>query len=123
MVLFRRAVAILSAIALAFVALPTQAATPVDTKYVEGTDPAAAMFNPLVVNRINLSLPQATVNGLDGTTNYWGNEGPYLPAQLSAEINGILAVSVSDQRLTTLEREAIRAIGERLYGGAHGKGA
>ena len=37
--------------------------------------------------------------------------------------NGILAVSVSDQRLTSLEREAIRAIGERLYGGAHGKGA
>ena len=36
---------------------------------------------------------------------------------------GILAVSVSDRRLTTLEREAIRAIGERLYGGAHGKGA
>ncbi len=34
--------------------------------------------------------------------------------------NGILAVSVSDQRLTTLEREAIRAIGERLYGGTHG---
>lgn len=34
--------------------------------------------------------------------------------------NGILAVSVSDHRLTTLEREAIRAIGERLYGGAHG---
>ncbi len=34
--------------------------------------------------------------------------------------NGILAVSVSDQRLTTLEREAIRVIGERLYGGAHG---
>ena len=34
--------------------------------------------------------------------------------------NGMLAVSVSDQRLTTLEREAIRAIGERLYGGAHG---
>ena len=33
---------------------------------------------------------------------------------------GILAVSVSDQRLTTLEREAIRAIGERLYGGALG---
>lgn len=37
--------------------------------------------------------------------------------------NGILAVSVSDQRLTTFEREAIRAIGERLYGGANGKGA
>ena len=37
--------------------------------------------------------------------------------------NGILAVSVSDRRLTCLEREAIRAIGERLYGGAHGTGA
>ena len=37
--------------------------------------------------------------------------------------NGILAVSVSDQRLTTLEREAIRVIGERLYGGANAKGA
>ena len=37
--------------------------------------------------------------------------------------NGILDISVSDQRLTTLEREAIRAIGERLYGGAHGTGA
>ena len=36
---------------------------------------------------------------------------------------GIFAVNVSDHRLTTLEREAIRAIGERLYGGAHGKGA
>ncbi len=37
--------------------------------------------------------------------------------------NGILAVSVSDRRLTSLECEAIRAIGERLYGGAHGTGA
>jgi len=36
---------------------------------------------------------------------------------------GIFAVSVSDQRLTTLEREAIRSIGERLYGGTHGKRA
>jgi len=37
--------------------------------------------------------------------------------------SGIFAVSVSDQRLTTLEREALRAIGERLYGGGHGKRA
>ncbi len=37
--------------------------------------------------------------------------------------NGILAVSVSDQRLTSIEREAILAIGERLYGGGRGKGA
>lgn len=33
---------------------------------------------------------------------------------------GILAVSVSDHRLSHSEREAIRTIGERLYGGAHG---
>lgn len=37
--------------------------------------------------------------------------------------SGILAVSVSDKRLTTLEREAIRAIGERLYGGINGSRA
>jgi|AntAceMinimDraft_5_1070358.scaffolds.fasta_scaffold03720_6 hypothetical protein len=37
--------------------------------------------------------------------------------------NGILAVSVSDQRLSVMEREALRAIGERLYGGVRGKGA
>ena len=37
--------------------------------------------------------------------------------------NGILAISVSDQRLTTLERETILAIGERLYGGGRGKRA
>lgn len=34
---------------------------------------------------------------------------------------GILAVSVSDHRLSVMEREALRAIGERLYGGARGK--
>jgi len=37
--------------------------------------------------------------------------------------SGILAISVSDHRLTTMEREAILAIGERLYGGGRGKGA
>jgi hypothetical protein len=34
---------------------------------------------------------------------------------------GILAVSVSDHRLSAMERDALRAIGERLYGGARGK--
>ena len=34
---------------------------------------------------------------------------------------GILAVSVSDHRLSAMEREALRTIGERLYGGARGK--
>jgi hypothetical protein len=35
--------------------------------------------------------------------------------------SGILAVSVSDHRLSAMEREALRTIGERLYGGARGK--
>lgn len=37
--------------------------------------------------------------------------------------NGLLAISVSDQRLTSMERETLMAIGERLYGGGRGKGA
>ncbi len=37
--------------------------------------------------------------------------------------SGILAVSVSDQRLSQTERELVRSIGERLYGGTHGKRA
>jgi len=37
--------------------------------------------------------------------------------------SGILAVSVCDKRLTSLERDAIRAIGERLYGGLDGSRA
>ena len=34
--------------------------------------------------------------------------------------NGIFAITISDQRLTNMERDTIRAIGERLYGGAYG---
>lgn len=37
--------------------------------------------------------------------------------------NGILAVSASDHRLSQTEREVVRSIGERLYGGARGKRA
>lgn len=89
MVLFKRALALLAALAIAMSAAPVQAASGVNAKYVEGTDPAAAMYNPLVVNEFNLTMPQSTINGLDGSTNYWGDEGPYLPATLSGKVNGV----------------------------------
>jgi hypothetical protein len=56
------------------------------------------------------------------TSKIYGHAGQRDGEQLRRDgwRNGIFAVSVSDQRLTTLEREAIRAIGERLYGGARG---
>ena len=89
MVIFKRAVALVSALALTFMALPSQASSAIDTQYVEGTDPAAAMYNPLVVNQFNLTMPQSTIDGLSGATNYWGDEGPYLPAKLSGTVNGV----------------------------------
>lgn len=61
----------------------------INTKYVEGTDSAAPMFNPLVVNTFNLTMPQSTIDGLSGATNNWANEGPYLPATLAGTINGV----------------------------------
>ena len=85
----KRIVAVLATLALSFSAIPSQATGQINTKYVEGTDPAAAMYNPLVVNTFDLVLPQSTINGLNGTTNYWGDEGPYLPAKLSGVINGV----------------------------------
>ena len=87
--LTRRAVATILAAVLSFIALPGQAAPTINTKYVEGTDPAAALYNPMVVNRLNLDMPQSTINGLNGSVNNWENEGPYLPATLSGVINGV----------------------------------
>lgn len=89
MVIFKRALALLAALGIALTATPVQAAPEINTKYVEGTDPAAAMFNPLVVNEFDLTMPQSTIKGLDGSTNYWGDEGPYLPATLAGKINGV----------------------------------
>ena len=85
----KRILALLGALALSFSALPVQASNVVDVRFVEGTDPAAHMFNPLAVNEFNLTMPQSTINGLDGSTNYWGDEGPYLPATLAGRINGV----------------------------------
>jgi hypothetical protein len=89
MAILKRIAAVAAAVALTFAAVPGQASTGVNTKFVEGTDPAAAMFNPMVVNEFNITMPQSTIKGLDGTTNYWGDEGPYLPCTLSGKINGV----------------------------------
>ncbi len=89
MVLLKRMISAVAAIALMFAALPSQAAATIDTQYVEGTDEAAALYNPLVVNQLDLQMPQSTIDGLNGSTNYWGNEGPYLPATLSGVVNGV----------------------------------
>ncbi len=85
----RKLIAALVALTLSFTAVSSQASTPVNTKFVEGTDAAAALYNPLVVNRINLEMPASTIRGLDGTTNNWANEGPYLPATMSGVVNGV----------------------------------
>jgi hypothetical protein len=89
MVLFKRLISVAAGIALMFVTIPSQAAATIDTQYVEGTDEAAALYNPLVVNQLDLQMPQSTIDGLNGSTNYWGNEGPYLPATLSGVVNGV----------------------------------
>ena len=89
MVLTKRMFSAVAVVALMFSALPSQAAATIDTQYVEGTDEAAALYNPLFVNQLNLQMPQTTIDGLNGSTNYWGNEGPYLPATLSGVVNGV----------------------------------
>jgi hypothetical protein len=89
MVLIKRLFSAVAVVALMFSAVPSQAAATIDTQYVEGTDEAAALYNPLVVNQLDLQMPQSTIVGLNGSTNYWGNEGPYLPATLSGVINGV----------------------------------
>jgi hypothetical protein len=53
---------------------PLKAATPIDTTYVEGNDPQAPLFNPLVVNRIDLTLDQNGINAL--TANSYADYQP-----------------------------------------------
>jgi hypothetical protein len=66
--------------------LPGSVALP--QTYVEGTDPAAALYNPLVVNQFNLTMPPSTIAGLTSPNVNSDNEGPYLPATLNATVNG-----------------------------------
>jgi len=70
-------VAIAVTVSLLLTSQSASAALPVSgissTAYNEGTDKAAAFYNPLVVSAVNLTMPQATVNELNnnpGTTVY-----------------------------------------------------
>ena len=50
-----------------FQAVPAQAATG-PSKYVEGSDPAAFLYDPLNINRIDLTLPEESLRELAGDT-------------------------------------------------------
>ena len=67
---------------------PVSGPVAVPQTYVEGTDPAAALYNPLVVNQFNLTMPPSTIAGLTSPNVNSDNEGPYLPATLTATVNG-----------------------------------
>ena len=56
--------------------------------YVEGADPAAALYNPLVVNQIDFTMPASTIAGLTSPNVNSDAEGPYLPATMTATVNG-----------------------------------
>ena len=51
-----------------------RAAVPIDKTYVEGTDTQAPMFNPLTVNRVDLTLDQTGINNL--TANSYADYQP-----------------------------------------------
>jgi len=53
------------------------AGTSVPSKYVEGTDEQASLFDPLVVNRADITLPQSSYDALQAN-----GKGDYQPAQL-----------------------------------------
>jgi hypothetical protein len=89
--MFKKLAAVMLATAIAFAGLTSSASASntISTTYVEGTDDAAALYNPLVVNTFNLTLPASTIAGLNGSTNNWSDEGPYLPADMSGTVNGV----------------------------------
>ena len=48
--------------------------------YVEGTDAAAVVYNPLEVNNFDIQMSEADINKLVYPTVSWDNEGPWLRA-------------------------------------------
>ena len=59
-------------------------------QYREGTDEAAKLFDPLVVNRIDLTVPQPTMDYLNAHTSgdYPGSHGEYQPAAMTFTTTG-----------------------------------
>jgi hypothetical protein len=50
--------------------------------YVEGTDPASVLFNPLQVHKISLQMSNSDYNSLRYPTVSWDNEGEWRPTQM-----------------------------------------
>ncbi|NDD26428.1 MAG: hypothetical protein EB103_06150, partial [Actinobacteria bacterium] len=77
----------------------------------EGTDKAAAFYNPLAVSAVNLTMPQATVNELNnnpGTT-------VYQPASVS--------ITTADGVTTTISNIGVRLKGQATRTNLYGKAA
>ena len=89
----RVAISILAILALFIVELtPATAAAPdysrTNSPYVEGTDAAAKMFDPLDISQVSLTMDQATFDYFRYCCN-WENEGPWMPAQLTMTVKGV----------------------------------
>ena len=89
----RIAISILAILTLFIVELtPASAAAPdysrTNSPYVEGTDTAAKMFDPLDISQVRLTTDQATFDYFRYCCN-WENEGPWMPAQLTMTVKGV----------------------------------
>lgn len=63
---------------------PSQASS----TFIEGSDPAAAMFNPLSVDSISMHISPEDFELLKSPNVDWNNEGPWLRCTLSGTIAG-----------------------------------
>ena len=108
-------VASLVGVSLVLTSQSASAALPVSgistTAYNEGTDKAAAFYNPVAVSAVNLTMPQSTVNELNnnpGTTIYQ-------PASVS--------ITTADGVTTTLNNIGVRLKGQATRTNLYGKAA
>jgi spore coat protein H len=59
-----------------------------NSPYVEGTDAAAPMFDPLDISQVVLTTDQATFDYFRSCCD-WSNEGPWMHAQLTMTVKGV----------------------------------
>lgn len=109
------ATAIAVSISLLLTSQSASAALPVSgissTAYNEGTDKAAAFYNPVAVSAVNLTMPQSTVNELNnnpGTTIYQ-------PASVS--------ITTADGVTTNINNIGVRLKGQATRTNLYGKAA
>ena len=79
------------------------------TEYNEGADKAASFYNPMVVNNISLTLPQASVDALNGN--------PYSSAYQTASVT----ITTADGVATTLNNIGVRIKGQATRTNLYGK--